>query len=41
MVFASGCNIGHAVAEDRMLATNEGYRAYRSRVPWRLIPGVW
>lgn len=41
MVFASGCNIGRAVVEDRLLATNEEYRAYRSRVRWRLIPGAW
>jgi protein-S-isoprenylcysteine O-methyltransferase Ste14 len=41
MVFASGCNIGRAVVEDRLLATNFEYRAYRSRVRWRLIPGIW
>jgi protein-S-isoprenylcysteine O-methyltransferase Ste14 len=41
MVFASGCNVGRAIAEDRMLATNGHYDDYRSRVRWRLIPGVW
>ncbi len=41
MVLASGCNVGRAVAEDRLLATNEEYSAYRSRVRWRLVPGVW
>jgi len=41
MVFASGCNVGRAIAEDRMLATNDHYADYRSRVTWRLIPGVW
>ncbi len=41
MVLASGCNVGRAMAEDRMLATNDQYDAYRSRVRWRLIPGVW
>jgi protein-S-isoprenylcysteine O-methyltransferase Ste14 len=41
MVFASGCNVGRAMAEDRMLATNDRSDAYRSRVKWRLIPGVW
>jgi protein-S-isoprenylcysteine O-methyltransferase Ste14 len=41
MVFASGCNIGRALVEDRLLATNEEYRAYRSKVRWRLLPLVW
>ena len=41
MVFASGCNIGRAIVEDRLLATNEEYGAYRSQVRWRLVPGVW
>jgi protein-S-isoprenylcysteine O-methyltransferase Ste14 len=41
MVFASGCNMGRAVAEDRMLATNDEYGEYRRQVRWRLIPGVW
>ncbi len=41
MVLASSCNIGRAVVEDRLLATNEEYRAYRGRVRWRLLPGVW
>ncbi len=41
MVFASGCNVGRAMVEDRMLATNEEYDEYRSQVTWRLIPGIW
>jgi protein-S-isoprenylcysteine O-methyltransferase Ste14 len=41
LVFVSGCNVGRAMAEDRMLATNDQYDAYRSRVRWRLVPGVW
>jgi len=41
MVFASGCNVGRAVVEDRLLATNVEYRPYRSQVRWRLLPGVW
>jgi protein-S-isoprenylcysteine O-methyltransferase Ste14 len=41
MVFASGCNVGRAIAEDRMLAANDEYADYRSHVRWRLIPGVW
>ena len=31
-----------AMLEDRMLTTSlEGYRAYTTRVPNRLLPGVW
>jgi protein-S-isoprenylcysteine O-methyltransferase Ste14 len=41
MLIASGCNVGRALVEDRLLATNDEYRAYRNRVRWRLIPGVW
>jgi protein-S-isoprenylcysteine O-methyltransferase Ste14 len=41
MVFASGCNVGRAIVEDRMLATNDQYDEYRRQVTWRLIPGVW
>jgi protein-S-isoprenylcysteine O-methyltransferase Ste14 len=41
MVFASGCNVGRAMVEDRMLATNQEYDEYRHRVTWRLIPGIW
>jgi protein-S-isoprenylcysteine O-methyltransferase Ste14 len=41
MVFASGCNIGRAIVEDRLLTTNEEYSTYRRHVRWRLVPGVW
>ncbi len=41
MMFASGCNVGRAIVEDRLLATNEEYSAYRGQVRWRLLPGVW
>jgi len=41
MLFASSCNVGRALAEDRMLATSEHYDAYRLQVRWRLLPGVW
>ncbi len=41
MVFASGCNVGRALAEDRVLATNGHYEPYRRQVRWRLLPGVW
>jgi protein-S-isoprenylcysteine O-methyltransferase Ste14 len=41
MAFASGCNAGRALAEDRVLASNRGYDAYRHQVRWRLFPGIW
>ena len=41
MVFVTGCNVGRVVAEERLLATTEQYSAYRNRVRWRMIPGVW
>lgn len=41
VVLASGCNIGRALAEERLLAGSSGYRAYQRQVQWRLIPGLW
>jgi protein-S-isoprenylcysteine O-methyltransferase Ste14 len=40
-LFVTGCNVGRALAEDRLLATGEHYDAYRRQVRWRLLPGVW
>jgi hypothetical protein len=41
MALASGCNVGRALMEERLLARSPAYRAYRRRVPWRLVPGLW
>ncbi|MGH8995083.1 MAG: methyltransferase family protein [Acidimicrobiales bacterium] len=41
MLFATSCNVGRALAEDRVLATGDQYQSYRARVRWRFIPGVW
>jgi protein-S-isoprenylcysteine O-methyltransferase Ste14 len=41
MLFASGCNAGRALVEDRALASSEDYESYHRRVQWRLFPGVW
>ncbi len=41
MLFATGCNVGRVLAEDRLLAENEQYDSYRARVRWRLLPGAW
>jgi protein-S-isoprenylcysteine O-methyltransferase Ste14 len=39
--FICGCNIGRAVVEERLLVSSGRYGAYRTRVAWRLLPGVW
>jgi hypothetical protein len=41
MVLASGCNIGRALMEERLLTGSSAYGAYRRRVRWRLVPGLW
>lgn len=33
--------VARLLAEERCLGDNPGYRAYRERVPWRLLPGVF
>lgn len=39
--FVSACNVGRALAEERLLASSADYRAYQQRVRWRLIPFLW
>jgi protein-S-isoprenylcysteine O-methyltransferase Ste14 len=41
LVMATLCNAGRALAEERLLANNTEYMAYRRRVRRRVIPGVW
>jgi protein-S-isoprenylcysteine O-methyltransferase Ste14 len=41
LVFGTLCNAGRALAEERLLANNSDYQAYRRRVRRRIIPGVW
>lgn len=41
VLVATGCNAGRALVEDRILATNAGHAAYRRRVHWRMVPGLW
>jgi protein-S-isoprenylcysteine O-methyltransferase Ste14 len=41
LVFVTGCNIGRAIAEERVLAGSADYEAYRRRVRWRLVPGLF
>ena len=41
VAFATACNIGRVLAEERLLAQSPAYQAYRRRVRWRLIPYLW
>jgi protein-S-isoprenylcysteine O-methyltransferase Ste14 len=41
VVIGTLCNGGRALAEERLLATNRDYLAYRRRVRRRVVPGVW
>jgi protein-S-isoprenylcysteine O-methyltransferase Ste14 len=41
LALLTSCNVGRARAEDRMLATNQQYGAYRTQVRWKFVPGVW
>lgn len=41
MLLVCGCDIGRALAEERLLLASTIYDDYRRRVRWRLIPGVW
>lgn len=41
MLFASSCNVGRALAEERLLTNNGQYDVYRAQVRWRVLPGVW
>lgn len=41
LVLAIACNVGRAISEERVLAQNPDYAAYRRRVRRRLLPGVW
>ena len=41
LLFATACNVGRALVEDRLLATNQQYGAYRAQVHWRMVPGLW
>ena len=39
--FATACNIGRALAEERLLARSLAYRSYQEQVRWRLSPYLW
>src|SRR5258708_8751580 len=41
LLFATGCNIGRSLAEERVLAASSGYTASRRQGRSGLVPGVW
>ena len=41
VTFRCGCNVGRAAVEERFLVSSGRYGAYRTRVRWRMLPGVW
>jgi protein-S-isoprenylcysteine O-methyltransferase Ste14 len=41
LLLASGCNVGRALVEEQLLTGSSAYADYRSRVRWRLVPGIW
>jgi protein-S-isoprenylcysteine O-methyltransferase Ste14 len=41
LVFVSSCNVGRAMAEERLLSASDQYEAYRNDTRWRLVPGIW
>src|SRR5260221_14592915 len=41
VAFATCCNVGRAVAEERLLSSSAAYQDYGRRVRWRLVPGGW
>jgi protein-S-isoprenylcysteine O-methyltransferase Ste14 len=40
-LLAIGCDVGRIRAEERVLAQNPAHPAYRRKVRWRLVPGLW
>ena len=41
VLLAQACSAGRIRAEERVLATNAAHAAYRARVRWRVLPGLW
>jgi protein-S-isoprenylcysteine O-methyltransferase Ste14 len=41
VLLALGCNAARIRAEERVLATNSAHAAYRMRVRWKVLPGLW
>lgn len=41
VIVATGFNVCRVRAEERVLSTNPAHAAYRARVRWRMLPGVF
>lgn len=41
VLLAQACSAGRIRAEERVLATNPVHAAYRGRVHWNVLPGIW
>jgi len=41
LVFATACNVGRIMAEEKVLSGSPAYQDYRRVVKFRLIPGLW
>ena len=41
VVFVLSCDVGRALVEEHLLVTSSSYANYRTRVPWKLFPGLW
>jgi len=41
ILVATACDVARVRAEERVLKANPAHAAYRARVPWRLVPGIW
>jgi len=37
----TACNVGRALAEERVMGASASYTSYREQVRWRLLPGIW
>ena len=41
VLVATAFNVLRVRAEERVLASNPAHAAYRARVRWRMVPGIW
>lgn len=41
VVLVCGCDVGRALAEERLLTRSTDYDDYRKQVRWRFVPGLW
>ena len=41
VLFVTGCNVGRALVEERLLEVSGEYGEYQREVRWRLFPRIW